>query len=65
MSSSHDRVVKGYLKPILHKFITKYSEVYEVSESQAINQAVKALHDTMPKEIRDRIMCSSQPKNGY
>lgn len=61
MSSSHERQVKGYLKPCLHKFITNYAEAYEMSESKAINQAVKALQDTIPKEIKDRFF----KKNSY
>jgi hypothetical protein len=64
MSSSTERKVQGYLKPVLHKFIMQYSQVYEVSESQAVNQAVKALHDTIPADIRERIM-KAGTKNGY
>ena len=64
MSSSHARQIKGYLKPSQHHFIQKYIKVYEMSESQAINQAVKALQDSMPKEIRDRIMIAGS-KNSY
>ena len=64
MSSSHERAVKGYLKPSMHNFIKKYADTYEMSESAALNQAVKALHDTIPKEIRERIV--RQPnKNSY
>lgn len=63
MSTSHERQVKGYLKPSQHNFIVKYSEVYGMSESQAINQAVKALQDTIPKAIVEQIMRGS--KNSY
>lgn len=64
MSGSIDRKVQGYLKPQQHSFIKKYSEVYNMSESQAINQAIRCLQDTMPKEIRERIM-SAKSKNSY
>ena len=57
MSGSIERKVQGYLKPCQHQFIQRYIEVYEMSESQAINQAVKALQDALPKEIKERIMC--------
>ena len=63
MSSSHERQVKGYLKPSQHNFIQKYIQVYEMSESQAINQAVKALQDTIPKAIVEKILRGSN--NGY
>ena len=60
-----ERRITGYLKPCLHTFILKYSEVYGMSESQAINQAVKALQDTIPKDIKDRIVKSTYSKNSY
>ena len=63
MSSSIERKVQGYLKPCLHKFIVGYAETYEMSESKAINQAVKALQDAIPKDIRERIVRGS--KNSY
>ena len=56
MSSSIERKVQAYLKPCQHTFIVKYSELYGMSESQAVNQAVKALQDTLPKDIKDRIV---------
>jgi hypothetical protein len=56
MSSSTERKVQGYLKPCRHTFIVKYAELYGMSESQAVNQAVKALQDTLPKDIKDRII---------
>ena len=70
MSGSIQRKVQGYLKPSQHNFIKKYSEVYNMSESQAINQAVRCLQDTTPKDIRDRIMSmksvsSASSKNSY
>ena len=70
MSGSIDRKVQGYLKPSQHNFIKKYSEVYGMSKSQAINQAVKCLQDTTPKEIRERIMSiksatGATSKNSY
>jgi len=64
MSSSHERAVKGYLKPSMHSFIKKYADTYEMSESAAINQAAKALYDTIPKDIRDRIL-RTPSKNSY
>ncbi len=64
MSSSNQRAIKGYLKPCLHIFITKYSKLYEISESKAVNQAVKALQDTIPKDIKERIM-KTVSKNSY
>ena len=70
MSSSTQRKVQGYLKPSQHIFIKKYSEVYNMSESQVINQAVRCLQDTTPKEIRERIMSiksatGATSKNSY
>ena len=65
MSSSHERQIKGYLKPSQHSFMQKYISLYEMSESQAVNQAVKALQESMPKEIRERIMTSTKSKNSY
>ena len=65
MSTSHQRQVKGYLKPSLHTFITNYAEAYEMSESKAINQAVKALQDAIPKEIKERIAQRPGSKNSY
>lgn len=64
MSSSTDRKVQGYLKPALHNFILRYSEAYEMSESKAVNQAVKALQDAIPKDIRESIM-RPKSKNSY
>ena len=55
-SSSIERRIQGYLKPCHHSFITKYAEVYKITESQAVNQAVKALQDSLPKEIKERIV---------
>lgn len=63
MSSSHQRVVTGYLKPTQHSFIKKYIDVCQVSESQAINQAVKALQDAIPKEIKDRMIARASENN--
>lgn len=66
MSVSKERQVTGYLRPPLHNFITKYSEVYGISESAAVNQAVKALQDTIPKDIKERIVRGvPASKNGY
>jgi hypothetical protein len=62
MSSSTERKVQGYLKPCSHIFFVKYVELYGMTESQAVNQAVKALQDTLPKEIKDRIV---KGKNSY
>lgn len=65
MSSSHERSVKGYLKPSQHSFFTKYVEVYGMTESQAVNQAVKALQDALPKDIRERIVRTQVSKGSY
>lgn len=62
-SSSHERKVQGYLKPTYHTFITNYAKVFDLTESQAVGQAVKALQDSLPQEIKQRI--ASNPKNGY
>lgn len=54
-SSSHSNAVKGYLKPVQHKFVENYAHVYGMTESAVVKQAVKVLMDTTPKEIRERI----------
>ena len=55
-STSHERRVQGYLKPCNDTFIRKYVEVHRVSESQAVNEAVKALKACQPPEILQRIL---------
>lgn len=65
MSSSHERQIKGYLKPSQHSFIQKYINLYDMSESEAVNQAVKALQESMPKEIKERIMSNTKSNNSY
>jgi ribosomal protein S20 len=56
MSDSQNRKIVGYLKPQNHTFIKKYAGLYEISESQAVNHAVKSLQDTIPKDIKERII---------
>lgn len=65
MSSSSERRIVSYLKPHRHVFIEKYAALYEISESQAINHAVKTLQETMPPEIKDRIMKFDKSKHSY
>lgn len=54
-SVSHTREVKGYLKPSPHKFITDYVRQHEITTSQAINEAVRALQEKTnpPKQKHD------------
>jgi len=58
----HETRVQGYLKPGQHKFITDYANTYGMTESKAVAQAVKALQDTLPAEVKEKI---SSSKNSY
>lgn len=44
-SSSFERRVQSYLKPVNHNFITQFVKNNEISESKAINEAVNALRE--------------------
>lgn len=44
-SSSHERKVDGYLKPSNFSFLNNYAEVNKISQSKAVNEAVKALKE--------------------
>ena len=54
-SSSHKTAVRSYLKPCDHKFVEGYANIYRMSESKVVAQAVKVLRDTTPRDIRERI----------
>lgn len=59
---TQQRRVVGYLKPSNQTFFTKYASVNEISESKAVNEAVKALKACQPPEVLERILNS---KNYY
>lgn len=65
MSVSHERKVVGYLKPQRHLFIEKYAALNEISASQALNDAVKRLQETMPPELKERVDKYDKNKHSY
>lgn len=50
MSSSHDRMVKGYLRPSLAPKFEKYVQDHEMTMSEALNEAVRKLVEPMPPQ---------------
>ena len=54
----NERRVTAYLKPCDNRFITAYAKVNEISESKAVNEAVKALKACQPPEVLQRILKS-------
>lgn len=50
MSSSHERLVKGYLRPSLAPKFEKYVQDHEMSVSEALNEAVRKLVEPMPPQ---------------
>ena len=65
MSVSNERRVVGYLKPQRHLFIAKYAALNEISASQALNEAVKKLQETMPPDMRERVDRYDKNKHSY
>lgn len=52
MSSSHERLVKGYLRPGLAPKFEQYVQEHAVSVSEALNDAVKMLVDQRPQPAK-------------
>jgi hypothetical protein len=50
MSSSHERLVKGYLRPCLAPKFEKYIQDHEMGMSEAINEAVRKLVEPPTKQ---------------
>jgi hypothetical protein len=45
VSSSHERVVKGYLRPALKTKFENYIKVTGITKSEAINEGIRLLID--------------------
>lgn len=52
----HKRVVHSYLKPKNYMLLTGYAEINEMSRSRVVNMAVKCFFDTLPTEIKERVV---------
>lgn len=64
MSSSHTRVVKGYLKNRPHNLLTAYTQDKGVSKSDVVNEAVTEYFERMPASERLRLLEIAQNKVG-
>lgn len=59
--SVKERRVDAYLQPCNDTFLRKYAKIHEISNSRAVNEAVKALRACQPPDQLERILS----KNNY
>jgi hypothetical protein len=59
----HTTLVPSYLRPKSYALVVGYSELNEMSRSEVMNMAVRCFFDTVPNDIKEKII--KFDKNNY